>query len=233
MMYRSNKMKLTIQRFYSDNSFKQFEKELIADRDSINLPKNYQLVGANEYMSSSYYVHSGVLKFYIIANNGNEKTEWFIGPGGLFPLYSPLDRHYRNERDTLLVKAQTPVNITRIPQDTIDRLLDSDPAFSKRMLRQYADFSAILLYDIATLATRDSLTNTCNYLYQYEKLLKPHGVILTQEEIATNIGIPLLTFTRKLSWLRKNGIISTSRKEISILDWPKLIQHCSPDLLVD
>lgn len=101
------------------------------------------------------------------------------------------------------------------------------------MLRQYADFSAILLYDIATLATRDSLTNTCNYLYQYEKLLKPHGVILTQEEIETNIGIPLLTFTRKLSWLRKNGIISTSRKEILILDWPKLIQHCSPDLLVN
>ncbi len=226
-------MKLTIPEFYYDKSFQPFESELTAGLQPVDLPKGYQLVGANEYMNTSFYVHSGVLKLYIIAENGNEKTEWFIGPGGLFPLYSPLERHYRNERDTLLVKAQTPVKVTKIAQKAIDHLLDHDPRFSKRMLRQYADFSAILLYDIITLATRDSLTSTCNYLYQYEKLLKPHGIILTQEEIATNIGIPLLTFTRKLTWLRKNGIISTSRKNIEVLNWDKLIQHCSPDLLLE
>lgn len=99
------------------------------------------------------------------------------------------------------------------------------------MLRQYADFSAILLYDAINLASQDSLTKVCSYLYQYEKLLKPHGIILTQEEIASNIGIPLLTLSRYLQKLRQRGIISTARKQIRVLDWPRLVKLCSPELL--
>lgn len=224
-------MKLTIPEFYYEGSFSPFVRQLTAGRHSMKVPQGFELVGPGDYMTSSYYVHSGTLKFYIISDNGEEKTEWFIGPGGLFPLYSPLERHYRNERDTLLVRTQTPAVVTKIPQARIEQLIDQDQNFSKRMLRQYADFSAILLYDVITLATRNSLTKICNYIYQYERLLKPHGIILTQAEMAVNIGIPLLTLTRNLTRLRKEGVIATSRKEISVLDWQKLIGYCSPDLL--
>jgi CRP-like cAMP-binding protein len=226
-------MKLTIPKFYYDTSFKSFKDELTQGRPQLNLPAGYPLVKAGEYMYSSYYVHTGVLKFYIISDNGDEKTEWFIGPGGLFPLYSPLERHYRNERDSLLLKAQTSCKVTKIPQSEIDHLLDHDAKLAKRMLRQYADFSSILLYDSITLATQDNTTKICNYLYQYETLLKPHGIILTQKEIAINIGVSLLTLSRTLTRLRHQGIIATSRKMIEVLDWPNLIALCSPDLLTD
>lgn len=99
------------------------------------------------------------------------------------------------------------------------------------MLRQYADFTAILLYDTINLSSQNNLTKVCNYLYQYEKLLKPHGIILTQEEIASNIGIPLLTLSRHLQKLRQQGIITTARKQIEVVDWPRLIKLCSPELL--
>lgn len=224
-------MKLTIPEFYYEGSFKPFANQLTSEQHSTKIPQGAQLVGPGEYMTSSYYIHSGILKLYIISDNGKEKTEWFIGPGGLFPLYSPVERHYRNERDTLLVKAQTSAVITKISQVKIEQLLDQNRDFSKRMLRQYADFAAILLYDVVTLATRDNLTKICNYLYQYEKLLKPHGIILTQDEIATNVGVTLLTLTRNLTKLRNKGVIATSRKEIIVLDWSKLIKYCSPDLL--
>lgn len=222
---------MKIPEYYYDNTFVPFKDQLINDRPQHHYFAGETLVNVGEYMTNAYYIHQGILKLAIVSNTGMEKTELFIGHGGLFPLYSPVERRYREERDELIVKSQTAVTVTKIPQRTIADLLDRNPAFARAMLRQYADFSAILLYDAINLSSQDNLTKVCNYLYQYEKLLKPHGIILTQEEIASNIGIPLLTLSRHLQKLRQQGIITTARKQIHVLDWPRLIRFCSPELL--
>ncbi len=223
---------MKIPEYYYDHTFLPFKNQLVGKRHPQYYSAGATLVNVGEYMTNTYYIHQGILKLVIIANNGAEKTSLFIGPGGLFPLYSPPERRYREERDELVVKAQTSVKVTKIPQKGIANLIEQDPSFARTMLRQYADFSAILLYDVINLASQDSLTKVCNYLYQYEKLLKPHNIILTQEEIAANIGIPLLTLSRHLKKLRQQGIISTARKQIKVLDWKELIKHCSPELLL-
>ena len=220
---------MKIPEYYYDNTFIPFQDLLISDRRQRHFAAGETLINVGEYMTSTYYIHQGVLKLAIVSNTGVEKTKLFIGHGGLFPLYSPIERRYREERDELIVKAQT--DVTVIPQRAIADLLDHQPAFAKAMLRQYADFSAILLYDAINLSSQDNLTKICNYLYQYEKLLKPHGIIITQEEIASNIGIPLLTLSRHLQKLRQQGIIITARKQIEVVDWPRLIRLCSPELL--
>lgn len=222
---------MKIPEYYYDNTFVPFKDLLVAGRQQHQYVAGTTLVNVGEYMTNTYYIHQGILKLAIVSNTGMEKTELFIGHGGLFPLYSPVERRYREERDELIVKAQTAVTVTKIPQRAIADLLDRNPAFAQAMLRQYADFSAILLYDAINLSSQDNLTKVCNYLYQYEKLLKPHGIILTQEEIASNIGIPLLTLSRHLQKLRQQGIITTARKQIHVLDWPRLIRLCSPELL--
>lgn len=222
---------MKIPEYYYDNTFLPFKDLLIGNRQQLHYPAGETLVNVDEYMTNTYYIHQGILKLAIVSNTGMEKTELFIGPGGLFPLYSPVERRYREERDELIVKAQTAVTVTKIPQRAIADLIDHDPSFARTMLRQYADFSAILLYDAINLASQDNLTKVCNYLYQYERLLKPHGIVLTQEEIASNIGIPLLTLSRHLQKLRQQGIITTARKQIKVVDWPRLIRLCSPELL--
>lgn len=223
---------MKIPEYYYDGTFASFKNLLISKRPQLHYSAGETLINIGEYMTNTYYIHKGILKLAIVSNTGMEKTELFVGPDGLFPLYSPPERQYREERDELIVKAQTDVAVTKIPQQSIAELIDHHPRFAKVMLRQYADFSAILLYDAVNLSSQDNLTKVCNYLYQYEKLLKPHGIILTQEEIASNIGIPLLTLSRHLQKLRQQQIISTARKQISVLDWSRLIRLCSPELLV-
>lgn len=223
---------LKIPEYYYDSTFATFQDILTIGRAPQSFQANDQLVTIGEFMTRSFYVHHGSLRFYILdAETGSEKTELFIGPGGLFPLYSPVERQYRMERDAFLVKAQTDVVVTPLPQRDLATLLTTTPALAMAMLRQYADFSSILLYDAVVLATQDSLTKVCNYLYQYEKLLKPHGIILTQAAMASNVGLPLLTFTRVLQKLREQGIVTTARKTLTVVEWPALVQHCSPELL--
>jgi CRP-like cAMP-binding protein len=225
---------LKIPEYYYEKTFEPFKEDLLKSRTRVTYPAGSQLNSIGEFMDKTFYIHQGVLKFYISdAKTGNEKTELFIGPSGLFPLYSPPERRYRMERDSLLVKAQTDVVVTPIPQKAIANLIDNSPNFAKTMLRQYADFTSILLYDAVILATQDNMTKVCNYLYQYERLLKPHGIILTQEEMAANVGVTLLTFSRVLKKLRQLNIVETSRKTISVIDWDKLVGFCSPELLSD
>jgi len=225
---------LKIPEYYYDGTFMPFQPILTANRPTQAFQPNDQLVTIGEFMTRSFYVQQGILRFYILdADTGSEKTELFIGPGGLFPLYSPVERQYRMERDAFLVQAQTDAVVTPIPQRDLATALATDPQFAMAMLRQYADFSGILLYDAVILATQDSLTKVCNYLYQYEKLLKPHGVVLTQAAMASNVGLPLLTFTRVLQKLRALGIVTTARKTLTVVDWPALVQQSSPELLAD
>lgn len=223
---------LKIPEYYYDGTFTPFAPQLTSNRTPRHFQATAQLVTIGEFMTQSFYVHRGILRFYILdAETGSEKTELFIGPGGLFPLYSPVERHYRMERDAFLVRAQTAVDVTPLPQTELATLIATQPDFANAMLRQYADFSSILLYDAVILATQDNLTKVCNYLYQYEKLLKPHGIILTQAAMAANTGVSLLSFTRVLQKLRQLGIITTSRKHLAVINWPELIRHCSPELL--
>lgn len=226
-------MEITLPRYYYDSSFRKFEQLLTNNRQPRHYPAGSQLVTSGEFMDDTYFVHEGILKFYIISSTGAEKTEWFIGPGALFPLYSPLERRYKGERDEFLVKTQTDCRLTKIPQRKIKSLIDTNSDFAKVMVRQYADFTSILLYDIINLVSASSLTKVCNYLYQYEKLLRPHGIVLSQDEIATNIGVPRLTLSRALKRLREEKIIVTKRKVINVIDWDKLGRYCSPELIKD
>jgi len=69
--------------------------------------------------------------------------------------------------------------------------------------------------------------------FQYEKLLKPNGIVLTQAAMASNAGVPLLTFPRVLQKLREKRIVTTARKSLTIVDWPRLVRLCSPELLAE
>lgn len=224
-------MRLTLPQYYYDGSFKPFDDLLTNGLPREKYQADIPLVSAGEFMDQTYYVHQGIIKLYIISNNGKEKTQWFIGPGGLFPLYSPLERRYKGERDELLVKTQIPTTLTRISQSRIQQLIQDNPDFAKVMLRQYADFTAILLYDIINLASASSMTKVCNYIYQYVKVLQPNGIVLSQEEIANNIGIPLLTLSRILKKLCAQRIINTGWKKIQVLNWQALLDYCSPELI--
>lgn len=226
-------MELSLPKYYYDQGFSRFKSILTDNYESFTVPKNTQLVTTGEYMRDTYFIHEGILRFYITADNGDEKTELFIGPGGLFPLYSPLERRYKTERDELLVKTQTTAQLTKIPQKHIDYLINHHPDFAKAMLIQYTDFTSILLYDVINLTAQNNLTKVCNYLYQYKRILQPHGIHLTQDDIAINIGITRLTLSRCLKKLRDDHIISTSRKQITIIDWPKLAALCSSEMLTD
>lgn len=212
--------------YYYDHSFDDYKNILINNGYRETYKKDETLVGINDFMDRSYFIEKGILRFYIINKDGKEKTIMFIGPGGVFPLYSPIQRQYKNEHESFLCSAMSDVVVHRIAQTSMHSLMNTNGKLAITMLDQYADLAAILLYESITLSTNSTFTKICNYLYQYETILKPHGILLTQEEIAINIGVTQLLLARTLKKLRDENLITTSRKNIKIVDLKSFQLYC-------
>ncbi len=217
--------------YYYGDIFKDFKKDIEKYGIVEFYKKGEYLNKPGEYMDYSFYVVSGILRYYNVNSEGKEKTVWFIGADGIFPLYSPVNRRYRIERENSLVQAVTDVQVIKIAQTNLLDCMKNNNDFMIKMLERYADFSGLLLYESLNFSTSNNLTNVCNYLYHYETVLKPHGIVLTQEEMAVNIGTTPLNLARTLKTLREKGIISTGRKHIEIIDLQRLYLLCSGDIV--
>ena len=111
-------------------------------------------------------------------------------------------------------------------------MLQDHPDFAIEMLNRYADLAGILLYESLNLL-RSAKRRIVNFLAMYESTLKPNGIVLTQEEIATITGTTPPTVARELKTLRDMGIIETARKQIIIKDIDQLYNMCSDAGLED
>lgn len=52
---------------------------------------------------------------------------------------------------------------------------------------------------------------------------------MTQEDLADILGMSRVQITRELTWLRGQGILSTTRARITISDVPALAQLCTDE----
>lgn len=217
-------------KYYYDNKFSDF-KELIQKHGHIvHFSKDSSIVGPNELMHELYYVIDGIMRFYVIAEDitGStfEKTIWFIGKDNIFPLYGPVGHQCRFEYENQMLSAYTDVTAICINRKTALKLMQENFPFAQEMLNRYADLAGILLYESVNLL-RSAKRRIINFLAMYETTLKPNGIVLTQEEIATITGTTPPTVARELKTLRDMGIIETSRKQIIIQDLEKLKDLCS------
>lgn len=217
-------------KYYYDNKFPEFKELLKSNGRIVRFSKDSNIVGPNELMHNLYYVLDGVMRFYVIAEDitGNmlEKTIWFVGKDNIFPLYGPVGHQCRFEYENQMLSAYTDVTAICISRKTALNLMQNNFNFALEMLNRYADLSGILLYESVNLL-RSARRRIINFLAMYEQTLKPNGIVLTQEEIATITGTTPPTVARVLKTLRDMGIIETSRKQIVIHDLAKLQELCS------
>lgn len=103
------------------------------------------------------------------------------------------------------------------------------------IIEWYSAYVNLFIYDGAHQEFNSSLVKLCNLLYllllreadeQGQNLYN-----LTQEDLADILGVSLINVTRNLTKLRRAGIITTSRKQIAVIDAERLMALCSGETL--
>ena len=87
----------------------------------------------------------------------------------------------------------------------------------------------IMFFDSINQTFEPCLARICDILYLYLTKVYPASsrIPMSQTELASLAGASQAQMERFLKILKKEGILNTSGKQITILDQDKLLAHCT------
>lgn len=218
-------MRLSEYCFYDE--FTTFEN-LIRENGGVErtYPKGYILTAATQPKRMSYYILDGTAQYSATNESGKCITYFFMRHGSIFPLNCTND--YFQLEQSLSFRAYTPLSVLEFPALNLISMMNQDSRLPVAVVNHYCSYCNLLLNRLLTNASLDSSRKICTFLYlRYIEQRSPHHeVCLTQEDIAALTDVSVPQVARVIHALKKRGIISTARKEITILDPSSLRNLC-------
>ena len=183
------------------------------------LIKHEYLFRRGDLPTGMYIVVVGTVKLSIpAARNNLEKVVEFIGPGEAFGealmfLAHPYPTDAQALDDSLVIW---------IDRSDIDRILDHDPLFARRMLTSLSGRFERLLHDIETISLHTADERLVDYLLRQPRVGDTTRLMFNKRVIASKLGLKPETLSRSLQHLSVEGLISVSGARVQILDEEKL-----------
>lgn len=224
-------MQLTPKYIFADD-FRDLEDYFLnCPHKKVSFRKDDYLWKPGEPYNRIHYIQSGIIQNYLEHENGHRKIISFHGIGTVFPGFHY--KHYKIE-DSLLSIAMTHVKALEFTQEQFENMFSANPDLVHHIIDWFSSYTNLLIYDSAHQEYNNSLVKLCNLLYLLlisDTGRKNYILDLTQESLADILGVSLINVSRGLTELRKQGIIETTRKKITILDEPRLSKLCSGETL--
>lgn len=185
----------------------------------------------DEPFGKIHYIREGIIQNFLEHDSGRKKIISFHGSGTVFPGYHR--KNYKIE-NSLVSVALFDTEVLEFTKEQFSRMFHSNPKLQDRVIDWYSSYSNLLLFEAAHQDYNSSLVKLCNLLYLLlvsENGRKNDLGEITQDTLADILGISLVNLTRGLTQLRKEQVIATGRKQITVLDAEALIKHCSYETL--
>lgn len=214
------------------NLNKTFEDEFYRYASSKEIKKGQSAFHPDDLLKHFYIVVEGKIKTcQINFENDKEQTIFIYRRGDMFDVISLLD----NKVHDVVYEVLEDSKVLELPLERVRFWLENDPTFSKKFFPYLAAqmrHTEELSTDLALYNTQDRLINLLvdnlnpqkHFKYQ---LLKN----LSNSEIAKLLGTVRHVIERTLKQLKADNIIETSRKNITIKNFQKLLEKTSQFLL--
>lgn len=191
-------------------------------------PDKHDLILAGDTPKGVYYIESGSVRQYDInIKNGAEVTTHVFTAGSFFPLTWAL----AGITNTYFYATIGEVSVHLVPKSQLTFFLLKNPdlllELSKRLLRSLESASNRL----KLLTIGDARQRICNelvFLSRHFAVTSNNRVVMTQrfthQNIADLTGASRETVSHVLEDLSKDGVISDTKQQITILDSKRLMQ---------
>lgn len=179
--------------------------------------------------NTAYYIKSGAIHLSLGHEQG-KKSLCLFGPGTIFPIGVEI-HEFRAEYE-MIIQAFSDIEVYRFSYPTLKKMAQENGRFAGELLRENCDFIGYMFFDSINQTFEPCLGRICDILYLYLiKVGAPHDRIpLSQAELASIAGASQTQMERSIKILRKEEILETSRKQMTILDRRKLLAHCTPGM---
>jgi len=166
----------------------------------------------------------GSVKLSLRGHDGEERVLQLVSPGQTFgEAKSLLGRACRFDAIALADS-----KLVVIPPAAIFNLMDRDPRFARAMTLMLAERTLELLAEVESAMQRGT-QRLASYLGSLAEHADGNGsctvrLPVSKTLVAAQLGVKKETLSRLLRQLAVGGLISVARREITILDRPRLAQ---------
>lgn len=190
---------------------------VIKSAHNVSLAAHERLFDRGECADRFYLLCSGQLKLFQVSIEGYEKIFEIIQPGQTF---AEAIMFMEQHRYPVSVEALFDSNLLSFDMRTFRNILKQSNDTCFHLMSTMSQRLHARLREINSLALQNATYRLVNYLLEQipdGASDKPDIHLVTQKSvIAARLSIQPETFSRILSRLSKNGIISVSRQDISV-----------------
>jgi len=215
-----------------DNTSKTFEEEFFKYAEPFEYAKGASPFFPDDFLKYFYIVVEGRIKTYQINfQNAKEQTLFIYKRGDMFDVLTLLDNQAHEVAYEVLENAK----VLRLPIQRVRYWLDNDATFNKKFFPYLAAqmrHTEELASDLALYDTRERLINLLIDNMNPKKHFK-YNILqnLSNSEIAKLLGTVRHVIERTLKELKADELIETSRRNIKIKNFQKLLERSSHYLL--
>ncbi len=181
------------------------------------------LVSRDERLAGVYALAYGSVKLALRSADREERVLRLVGAGQTFGEAAALLGRASRYEALALVESRLIV----IPSAAIFSLLDRDPRFARNMVKRLAGRTFELLAELETATMRRGSQRLASYL---DSLAEPDAAAgsctvhlpVSKTLVAARLGVKKETLSRLLRQFADDGVITVSRREITILDRQRL-----------
>lgn len=211
----------------------------LAARASVRrVPRNGVLFHRGAAATGFFIVVEGVIKLSAVAPDGGEKVIEVMHPGDSFgEAVMFLDEPY-----PVTATALEPTRLVVVPVDAVNRLIDGDAMFARRMLAGMAVRLHTMVRDVQSYALQSSRERVVSHLLESRRAAGPPGderpvpsderragavpggdqsvvtLSTSKQVLASRLNLTPETLSRVLRELSAEGLISVYGRRITLLD---------------
>ena len=225
---------MILPKFYLNNEFTRFFP-LIEQGGGVRrqIPAGTLISEAHDKtILKCFYIISGVARFYVINEDGEECTIFFLGKGTIYPVNCYEEKQYMD--DFLYLSAVTDLEVYAFPPRYILEMSKKDPGFTEAVIGYYVEYAAAFLFKSMLRTYNNSflLISSFLYMYYYNKPEAGDFIYLTQEELGRITTLSRSQVARVIAVLQKDGVIEVRKGGMKILSLEELKRRSSGDYYI-
>ena len=186
-------------------------------KTSKSIKKGEVIFEEGETLNGVYCVREGLCKLTKLSANGRDQIVKLVMKGDLLGQRSLIS----DESANLSAVALNDMELCYIPKSEIIGDLQKNPSFSMDVLKDMANDLKVadnIIVNMAQKSVKKRLAETLLYILDNfgNNAIGYLNVVLSREDYASIVGTATESAIRVLSQLKKEGLISTSGKQIKI-----------------
>ncbi len=214
--------------------FEEFEKLFKAGQKLV-YDKGEMILRARDEPRGVYFIETGFIKVYSLSRTANEHTHLFYGAGDIFPVIWA----FRNAVRNVFYQALETTTVWVVPKDEFLAFVQTHADAAFHLLEKVTELFHLHAGRIDNLLYSDAYEKVvCRLLSLTSRFGKVEGKTIrinfpiTQEDLASSVGLTRETASRMISRLHHKGLVSyDSDRHFIIHDLPGLIKVLGEDMV--